>query len=72
MNTPILKAKKGKEQLNFYNDGEYNNWKQSNNDGKGWDNEANGRDNEGSGWDNERNGWCNDTFSSKSNVSVKK
>jgi DNA topoisomerase-2 len=36
MNTPILKAKKGKEQLNFYNDGEYNTWKQSNNDGKGW------------------------------------
>jgi DNA topoisomerase-2 len=36
MNTPILKAKKGKQELNFYNDGEYNLWKQSNNDGKGW------------------------------------
>ena len=36
MNTPILKAKKGKQELNFYNDGEYNNWKQANEDGKGW------------------------------------
>lgn len=36
MNTPILKARKGKQELNFYNDGEYNNWKQSNDDGKGW------------------------------------
>lgn len=36
MNTPILKAKKGKQELNFYNDGEYNSWKQANEDGKGW------------------------------------
>lgn len=35
MNTPILKAKKGDVELNFYNDGEYNEWKEAN-DGKGW------------------------------------
>ena len=35
MNTPILKAKKGSVELNFYNDGEYNSWKESN-DIKGW------------------------------------
>ena len=35
MNTPILKAKKGNTELNFYNDGEYNDWKQHN-DIKGW------------------------------------
>ena len=35
MNTPILKAKKGDVELNFYNDGEYNEWKESN-DCKGW------------------------------------
>ncbi len=35
MNTPILKAKKGDVELNFYNDGEYNEWKEEN-DGKGW------------------------------------
>jgi DNA topoisomerase-2 len=35
MNTPILKAKKGDVELNFYNDGEYNQWKEEN-DGKGW------------------------------------
>ena len=35
MNTPILKAKKGNKELNFYNDGEYNLWKQQN-DVKGW------------------------------------
>jgi len=35
MNTPILKAKKGNVELNFYNEGEYNEWK-SNNDNKGW------------------------------------
>ena len=28
MNTPILRAKKGQETLLFYNDGEYNQWKQ--------------------------------------------
>lgn len=29
MNTPILRAKKGNQTLLFYNDGEYNTWKQS-------------------------------------------
>jgi DNA topoisomerase-2 len=29
MNTPILRAKKGSETLLFYNDGEYNSWKES-------------------------------------------
>ena len=35
MNTPILKAKKGSAELEFYNDGEYNEWKEQN-DSKGW------------------------------------
>ena len=35
MNTPILKAKKGNVELNFYNDGEYEAWKEEN-DTKGW------------------------------------
>ena len=35
MNTPILKAKKGSVELDFYNEGEYNEWKEEN-DGKGW------------------------------------
>ena len=35
MNTPILKAKKGNQELEFYNDGEYNQWKE-NTDSKGW------------------------------------
>ena len=35
MNTPILKAKKGSAELNFYNDGEYEEWKEKN-DTKGW------------------------------------
>jgi DNA topoisomerase-2 len=35
MNTPILKAKKGNTELNFYNDGEYEQWKNCN-DVKGW------------------------------------
>ena len=35
MNTPILKAKKGDAELNFYNDGEYEEWKEGN-DTKGW------------------------------------
>jgi DNA topoisomerase-2 len=35
MNTPILKAKKGTTELNFYNDGEYNTWKEEN-DTNGW------------------------------------
>jgi DNA topoisomerase II len=35
MNTPILKAKKGKKELVFYNDGEYELWKKEN-DFHGW------------------------------------
>ncbi len=35
MNTPILKAKKGTVEMNFYNDGEYEEWKEKN-DTKGW------------------------------------
>ncbi len=37
MNTPILKAKKGLQELKFYNEGEYEEWKSNNPDGvKGW------------------------------------
>lgn len=36
MNTPILKATKGAQELLFYNDGEYNQWKKENNEGMGW------------------------------------
>ena len=37
MNTPILRATKGKTTKLFYNDGEYNDWKESlNGDTKGW------------------------------------
>jgi len=36
MNTPILKAKKGSQELVFYNEGEYETWKQANEGGKGW------------------------------------
>lgn len=35
MNTPILKAKKGSNELNFYSEGEFDEWKQHN-DIKGW------------------------------------
>ena len=35
MNTPILKAKKGSQTIVFYNDGEYDEWKEAN-DTKGW------------------------------------
>lgn len=35
MNTPILKAKKGSNEMNFYNDGEFEEWKEQN-DVKGW------------------------------------
>ena len=35
MNTPILKARKGSQELMFYNEGEYETWKQGNNI-KGW------------------------------------
>ena len=36
MNTPILKARKGKNEVQFYNEAEYETWKTQNNDGKGW------------------------------------
>jgi DNA topoisomerase-2 len=37
MNTPILKAKKGQQILKFYNEGEYENWKNNMSEGiKGW------------------------------------
>ena len=36
MNTPIIKASKKKKIKNFYNETEYENWKNANNDGKGW------------------------------------
>jgi DNA topoisomerase-2 len=36
MNTPILKAKKGSQELVFYNEGEYDAWKEVNDGGKGW------------------------------------
>ena len=36
MNTPILKAKKGSQELKFYNEGEYNAWKEANPGAKGW------------------------------------
>ena len=35
MNTPILKAKKGKSEMVFYNEGEYNTWKKTNS-AAGW------------------------------------
>lgn len=35
INTPILKAKKGKNEVNFYNNGEYEEWKEQN-DVEGW------------------------------------
>ncbi len=35
MNTPILKARKGTKELVFYNNGEYDSWKEQN-DTKGW------------------------------------
>lgn len=35
MNTPIVKARKGSQEVSFYNDTEYQNWKNSN-DTKGW------------------------------------
>ena len=36
MNTPILKATKGKNVVCFYNENEYEIWKSKNNDGKSW------------------------------------
>ena len=36
MNTPILKATKGKKVKSFYNESDYKTWKENNNNGKGW------------------------------------
>jgi DNA topoisomerase-2 len=36
MNTPIIKAKKGTREKNFYTEQDYNVWKTANNEGKGW------------------------------------
>jgi hypothetical protein len=36
MNTPILKARKGEKELMFYNEGEYNVWKETIPDVKSW------------------------------------
>ena len=36
MNTPIIKAKKGSQEKSFYSESKYKEWKQSNNNGKGW------------------------------------
>jgi len=36
MNTPILKARKGQQEMVFYNEGEYNVWKQHHGEEKGW------------------------------------
>lgn len=36
MNTPILKAKKGKKELSFYNESKYEKWKEVTDGGKGW------------------------------------
>ena len=36
MNTPILKARKGDVEERFYNEGEYEEWKKTNNEGNGW------------------------------------
>ena len=36
MNTPILKASKLNKHINFYNTGEYEKWKETHNDGKGY------------------------------------
>ena len=36
MNTPILKAKKGKKEIDFYNESKYHQWKEKNKGGKGW------------------------------------
>ena len=36
MNTPIIKAKKGSQELSFYSESKYKEWKQSNNNANGW------------------------------------
>jgi len=36
MNTPILKARRANDERVFYNNGEFDRWKEENNDGRGW------------------------------------
>lgn len=36
MNTPIIKAKKGVQEISFYSESKYKEWKESHNNGKGW------------------------------------
>lgn len=36
MNTPIIKAVKGVNTINFYNEKQYRDWKEANGNGKGW------------------------------------
>ena len=36
MNTPIIKAMRGTKSVSFYNEKQYRDWKQSNENGKGW------------------------------------
>ena len=36
MNTPIIKATKGANSISFYNEKQYRDWKDANNNGKGW------------------------------------
>ena len=36
MNTPIIKATKGKKEKSFYNEKQYEDWKKENDNGKGW------------------------------------
>ena len=36
MNTPILKARRANQEILFYNEGEYDSWKNENNGGQGW------------------------------------
>ena len=36
MNTPIIKATKGANSISFYNEKQYRDWKNENNNGKGW------------------------------------
>jgi DNA topoisomerase-2 len=35
--TPIVKVTKGKQEKSFYTMPQYEEWKEENNDGKGWD-----------------------------------
>lgn len=36
MNTPILKARRANQEILFYNEGEFDSWKNENNGGQGW------------------------------------